>query len=287
MASVFELLETRVQRDEGRRGIHSIIPSSSNLEAGAVAILPAERVVILTGFPCVSGYEPNFETDGPPGALAIAEVLESLGKWVVILVDSSSYPTFSMLLQWFNATHGTHIGLRGFDPSSQDYLNVGTDFVVTIERPGKAADGGYYTMNGRPMNDIVCPLDQYFLAEGRTWGSFAIGDGGNEAGLGSMHTEITQFIPNGQLIASTTTADHVLVASVSNWGGYAYAVAIALAAGRQPLLNEGHELALAEKMRELGIRDGISKEVGLTVDGLPWECNQEVIRDLLSIANIR
>jgi len=285
MATVYERLEARVQRDEGSRGIRSILPSSPQLEAGAQAILPAERIAILTGFPCLRDCDPDFETDGPPGALAIAEMLESLGKFVIMLVDGSSYPAFRQLLDWFNTTNGTHIGIRGFTPNSKDFRNVEADFVVAIERPGKAKDGGYYSMRGVPLTEVVCPLDQHFLAEGKPWSSFAIGDGGNEAGLGSLYELIAQHIPNGPLIASTTCAAHTLVASVSNWGGYAYSLAIALAAKRPPLLTEAREIALAHKMQELGIRDGITKELGLTVDALPWEANAEVIRDLLAIAN--
>jgi hypothetical protein len=285
MATVYERLEARVQRDEGGRGIRSILPSSPQLESGAKAVLAAERVAILTGFPCLLDCDPDFETDGPPGALAIAQILESLGKFVIILVDGSSYPAFRLLLDWFNATNGTHIGIRGFAPNSKDFRNVEADFVVSIERPGKAKDGGYYSMRGVPLTDVVCPLDQHFLAEGKPWGSFAIGDGGNEAGLGSLYDLIAQHIPNGPLIASTTAATNTLVASVSNWGGYAYSLAIALAADRPPFLSEAREIALAQKMQELGIRDGITKELGLTVDALPWETNAEVIRELLAIAN--
>lgn len=45
------------------------------------------KVAILTGFPCLMDYNPSTETDGPPGAFAIARALIALGKRVYILTD--------------------------------------------------------------------------------------------------------------------------------------------------------------------------------------------------------
>ena len=41
--------------------------------------------------------------------------------------------------------------------------------------------------------------------------TMAIGDGGNEAGLGSLYDQIVETIPNGEVIASATVAEHVIV----------------------------------------------------------------------------
>merc|ERR1719330_1440974 len=58
----------------------------------------------------------------------------------------------------------------------------------------------------------------------------AIGDGGNELGMGKVIDKIrtNPKISNGDLIGAVTSADHLIAASVSNWGGYALAAACAL-----------------------------------------------------------
>eukprot|EP00638_Chattonella_subsalsa_P006123 CAMPEP_0117759762 /NCGR_PEP_ID=MMETSP0947-20121206/16201_1 /TAXON_ID=44440 /ORGANISM="Chattonella subsalsa, Strain CCMP2191" /LENGTH=58 /DNA_ID=CAMNT_0005580271 /DNA_START=756 /DNA_END=932 /DNA_ORIENTATION=+ len=44
----------------------------------------------MTGFPCNLAYLPPTETDGPPGAVAIARACLSLSKHVTLLTDQVS-----------------------------------------------------------------------------------------------------------------------------------------------------------------------------------------------------
>jgi hypothetical protein len=55
----------------------------------------------------------------------------------------------------------------------------------------------------------------------------AIGDGGNELGMGKVMDEIVKNpkIANGEKIGCCVAADCFFAASVSNWGGYALSVA--------------------------------------------------------------
>ena len=57
------------------------------------------------------------------------------------------------------------------------------------------------------------------------------GDGGNEVGMGKVYDRVvgSANIPNAATIACVSAADHLLVCSVSNWGGYALSAATALA----------------------------------------------------------
>ncbi len=77
----------------------------SNL-AGAVFSL-AERgrkVVIVTGFFVPAGSPPATETDGPPGALILAEGLRYLGAEVSLLSDEYTFPTLKAGLKILNLT---------------------------------------------------------------------------------------------------------------------------------------------------------------------------------------
>lgn len=262
---VINAIESIIQRDEGDRGIKDIF-LKGELYSSAEAVLKCNSIVIITGFPCLLDYNPPTETDGPLGAVAIARSLIVLGKKVTILTDecneevmlacvaSSGIRADKLVLESFPG-RGT-----GFDESDLNRLiQIGRrcEAVIAIERAGPNIEGACLTMRKRDMSDIVAPLellfDLDFLGDCRNAPSAAfdddddeeavgecplnefgfvrvgIGDGGNEVGMGKILERIcaSTSIPNAAEIACVTTADHLIVASVSNWGGYALAAAIA------------------------------------------------------------
>lgn len=82
------LIEERVQRDEGNRGLGCLLqPTANELYNAARALLTKKSIAIITGFPCLIESTPPTETDGPLGAVAIADLLLKLGKTVHILTD--------------------------------------------------------------------------------------------------------------------------------------------------------------------------------------------------------
>lgn len=44
-------------------------------------------MAIITGFPCLLKHDPPTETDGPPGAYALARACIALGHKVYLLTD--------------------------------------------------------------------------------------------------------------------------------------------------------------------------------------------------------
>ncbi|NWF93913.1 MAG: DUF4392 domain-containing protein [Syntrophaceae bacterium] len=69
--------------------------------AGAVLSLATRgrKVVIITGFFIPAGKPPAAETDGPPGALILAEGLKCLGMEVSLLSDEFTLPTLKAGLE--------------------------------------------------------------------------------------------------------------------------------------------------------------------------------------------
>lgn len=57
------------------------------LLGACLALSHAGSVLITTGFPTHFAHEPPEENDGPPGALAIAAMLQALEKQVAIVTD--------------------------------------------------------------------------------------------------------------------------------------------------------------------------------------------------------
>ena len=163
-------IEALVSQDEGGRGIAPLVVPG-DLGAAAAALAGAQRVGIITGFPCLitEAGEVRFdspqETDGPPGAVAIAKALLAQGTEVVILTDDVNA---SVVAACINAmatdTTGRRPQLRSFPPRAalsagqwqekwREMLQpaAGFDHLVAIERAGPATDRRYYTMSKKDM----------------------------------------------------------------------------------------------------------------------------------------
>jgi hypothetical protein len=91
-------LEDVVHRDPGGRGLANFRRHGQSLDAGQLREASlhlaehAEAVVIVTGFCVELPDRLTAETDGPPGALYLAQVLRELGVDVAIVTDSHAKP---------------------------------------------------------------------------------------------------------------------------------------------------------------------------------------------------
>lgn len=103
------------------------------------------------------------------------------------------------------------------------------DHLIAIERCGPARDGHFYSMRGRDLSHM-CGLTEKLFSKGilRT----AVGDGGNELGMGNVEELVKKHIPNGEKIACCVPSDNLIICGVSNWGGYALSAALFLLAGK-------------------------------------------------------
>jgi hypothetical protein len=144
--------------------------------------------------------------------------------------------------------------------------------VVAIERPGSAIDGHCYSMRGEMLDDLVPAADHLlqppFL---RRFQTIAIGDGGNELGLGSLRDTLKGRVAHGDLIFCATPADYVIPAGISNWGAYALVAALSLLTGHLLSRPPEHERRVLEALLAAGAVDGCTRKQELSVDGIPWE----------------
>ncbi|KAL1499819.1 hypothetical protein AB1Y20_012504 [Prymnesium parvum] len=187
-------------------------------------------------------------------------------------------------------------------------LGGASSSLVCIERAGEASDGVCRTMRGLPMGAaLLGHLSR--LLDAAAVESVAIGDGGNELGMGALYEEICAAIPNGPLIGCSRAADVAVVASVSNWGGHALSCALALLAWDQgassPIIDglQGsadnaraflgatvHTVEISRQVLhavcEAGAVDGITRAANGDVDGLPLALQLEILDELLEIARV-
>ena len=143
-------------------------------------------------------------------------------------------------------------------------------------------------MRGEDISAHTAALDELFLAG--PWDTIAIGDGGNEIGMGALPPGlIARHVDHGARIACVTPARHLIIAGVSNWG--AYALVAALAALREDwrerllaCLDPEMDRAILTAAVEQGPAvDGVSRRRTLTVDNLDLAVHHEKLRALRAL----
>ncbi len=212
-------------------------------------------VIIGTGFPVTD----TFETDGPVGAIALYETLQALGAEPVIACGP---PLSGALSDQYQVLELAASDLAGATAEAEAMLAaLQPAAVISIERPGLAEDGRYYNMRGEDITARCSFFDPYIrLAQCPT---IAIGDGGNEIGMGKIGAAITSL----NIRASVTGCDELLVADVSNWGAYGLIALLAKWTGLD-LLAQISPLEILAYLSARGGVDGVTRENTLTEDGL-------------------
>lgn len=82
----------------GNRGIGHLLLKDELLQA-ALSLSHARSVLVTTGFPTHFSHEPPEETDGPPGAIALAAFLQALGKETAMVVDRRALNLHSKIVE--------------------------------------------------------------------------------------------------------------------------------------------------------------------------------------------
>lgn len=276
--SIWSLL---CQTDPGGRNLLPFVPMP-DLRRLSQELEAARRVLIITGFPVLHAGGAG-ETDGPSGAAALAAALLGAGKTVTVVTDENCLPPVLAACAFLAPGAGVHsipkenaaaacaVLLEELDPT----------LVVALERPGKAADGHYYNFRSKPIDALLADTQPLFTRTRAV--TVAIGDGGNELGMGALADAVCRTAPNGALVCARETADVTLAAGVSNWWGWGVAALLSLIYGRDLLPSDGQELELLRRVTAAGGVDGVSGRPELTVDGLSLEENLSILDQLRQI----
>ncbi len=229
-------------------------------------------VFIVTGF-----YEivPKvIETDGPPGALAIGRALEQIGHKVVYIVDQHGMPFIepeSGRAEVIEFPFTTDEQSKDFASSLLDDYEPSS--VLAIERCSLTKSGDYLNMSGQDISPYNAKTDYLFLQHESTVG---IGDGGNEIGMGKLY-DIIPTVPKLPQNPATTATTHLVIASVSNWGGYGIAAGLSILEGKDLLNSRADETQLINNMVERGAVDGMHLTRIPAVDGFTLEENLVIL----------
>jgi hypothetical protein len=286
-------IEALVCRDVGRKTDELIAASVGELAAAGQALARATSVGLITGFFVPRGEVAAPETDGPVGTALLAAALAACGVPVRIAVDTPCVGAVrAAVAQAGESVEVDEVAVEdraGLDDLTVRWLQAGVSHAVAIERCGRSPDGRPRNMRGVDVSAWTAPFDDLFL--GGPWRKLAVGDGGNEIGMGKLPAGlIARFVPNGASIACVTSCDHLVVAGVSNWGAYGLMAALAVlrpdwspTIGR--FLTAECDLAVTcATVDKAGAVDGVTARREATVDGFGPEIHGPLIDELGRIA---
>ena len=263
--SIEDLLVSRNLR--GMRDVQSALTPGYYMRAAKLLLACKGTVLIGTGFPVLN----SFETDGPIGAIALYKTLEYLGAKPIIVCCA---PMSTAIAADFRV-HEIAVGeLANAEAEAQLALDqLQPELVLSIERAGLSEQGIYCNMRGEDISDRCASFD-YFLKLA-SCPTIAIGDGGNEVGMGNIYEAIKTL----DITPSVTTCDELVIADVSNWAAHGL-IAMLSYWQQEDLLARINPQKFLEYIAERGSLDGVTREPTLTEDSLPLSEGQKLITQL-------
>jgi len=233
-------------------------------------------IFITTGF-YVAG---NAETDGPPGALILSQCLSKLGYKPIILTDLYCKNIFE---KYNIQTIYIDIELKEqnifYENLIKKYNPVG---MISIERCGINENNDYANMRNISIKDNTAKIDYLFSNYYGKINSVGIGDGGNEIGMGNLENIIKKEL---SLVPCIVKVNKLVIASVSNWGGYGLSAYLCKLSGNKEFFqNIWDEVnKFIKYIVSLGIVDGVTHENKEKVDGFDISIEKEIIDDITKI----
>jgi D-glutamate cyclase len=174
------------------------------------------------------------------------------------------------------------------------------DVCIAIERAGRNAKGHYHFAGGKNVSAAIAPIDSLFvLLSASGVPTLAIGDFGNELGMGAIADVVKAETPAGANCgcgcgggtACEIPADLTVGCTVSDWGAYALAAAMShLAADTSVFVTGDVYHRVIEATVAAGAVDGTSRLAVPHIDGVRDDFNArlvEQLRDVVAYPNRR
>ena len=231
---------------------------------------PTGTVLLLTGFDV--GGEP--ETDGPTGTYVMARALADLGYRPVVVSEPKTCAFFSSM---GIATHEV------LPREASDYMDdllvaLSPVGIISIERCGRNCRGKYCNMRGKDISAQTSPVDELVLCAARNAiPTIGVGDGGNEIGMGNVSQAISDKLA---LEPCSVPVNHLVIATVSNWGAYGIVRALGKCSGKQLLPDFEHVKRFYQFIVDHGSVDGTTGKQQVTVDGFSMDVERSIVEAL-------
>lgn len=305
-------LDQLVNIDMGERGVEHLFEAARALQGGPLVGAAADAlmgvpeggtVILTTGSVSRAWITPELgENDGPSGAAAIARalvlarnatcvtlceetllpairnVMQAAGLFPVTLAQAAiaradkSLATIVMLPYATDDDAGRSQAVTLLD-------EIQPDLLFSTERVGRNEQGIYHSMRGIDYGMGRARVDFLFdEALDRNIPVVAVGDGGNEIGMGKVADHVKAHVPYGDQcqcgcgggIGAVTSCDVLVTAACSNWGCTAIVAAMAMRAGNAKLLHTPErEALLLDVMVRNGLINSTHGIIDDNVDGFP------------------
>jgi hypothetical protein len=262
-----------------QRGISALrpyLPPDYCERAAALILDHPGTVLIATGFYIPAGAAT--ETDGPPGAVALGNVIASLGSRVIYVTDAYTAPVLRGLLG-----HGGEVlefpivdHQTSWTHAANLLASLQPSLTIAVERCGLTDEGVYQNMRGVDVSGYHAKIDYLFRIHQCSVG---IGDGGNEIGMGSVAAAIPMVMSiAGRPCVTATT--RLVISSVSNWGALGVIAAMSRLSKENllPTVREARDLVL--QTIAAGAVDGTTGKRSESVDGFPLKDSDRVLAEM-------
>ena len=303
-------LDQLVNIDMGERGVEHLFEAARALQGESLVGAAAEAlmavpeggtVILTTGSVSRAWITTDLgENDGPSGAAAIARALvlgrnatcvmlceetllpairnvcQSAGLFPVTLEQAAIAKADKSLATIVMLPYATD-DEGGKAQATQMLDELKPDLLFSTERVGRNEAGVYHSMKGIDYGMGRARVD-FLFDEGLARGIpvVAVGDGGNEVGMGKVADHVKAHVPYGDTcqcgcgggIGAVTSCDVLVTAACSNWGCTAIAAAMAARAGDARLLHTPErEALLLDSMVANGLINSTHGIVDDSVDG--------------------
>jgi hypothetical protein len=306
LIAIDERLDKLVSMDIGGRGVEHLYKAARARQGATLigsaadallAVPDGSTVFVTTGSVSRAWISTEIgENDGPAGAAAVIRAL-AISKRVhcILLAEATLLPGMKAILtsagltvlpfdQAQIASKDGSLAIASmlpFTTSDDSAPDAARELLAkykpalffSTERVGRAKDGVYYSMRaidygmGRARIDVL--FDEA-IKQGIP--TVAVGDGGNEIGMGAVTEAVNAHVKFGETIAAVTPSDVLVTAACSNWGCTAIAGAIAARRKDARLMHTPEmERQLLNRGVDIGLINSVQNVVDANVDGLPLD----------------
>lgn len=228
-----------------------------------------DTVYILTGF-VLYPYN-KAETDGIISSVLLASALKkAFGVKTVIVCPDEAVNAVIRLSTLVDADVGIIVFTKEREKAeefSEGIISNGLPkAVISIECPSANLKGRYHNAGGVDVSELEAKTDILFdMLVKKGVPNIAIGDLGNEIGMGTISECVESVIPSDCEccgkggITAKTKADNIITATVSDWGCYALICMLAYITGKPEIM---HNSVFQEKMMVTAAENGLIDMTG-------------------------
>ncbi len=310
LAPFDERLDRLVNLDLGGRGVeHLFVAAQKRLGRSPVGsaaeqlatVSQGATVLLTTGSVSRAWLSPTVgENDGPAGLAAVVRALWLSKKArMIVLAEPTLIAGIAGVLTAAGLTvlpreagavaakDGSlaSVVIEPFTVETSDAADkarqlldeLNPTLLFSTERVGRNADGIYCSMRGIDFGAQRARIDFVFdEASRRRIPTVAVGDGGNEIGMGAIADAVRASVKFGDArpgggagIGAVSAVNTLVTAAVSNWGCYAIVAALAARTKDKRLLHTPEmEQRLLLRGVELGLINSVDGIIDPHVDGI-------------------